>query len=258
MTRLWKADPFKAKWSIVAKGYSIIRERKAKDDAPLDKYLSLICPHIGIIPMDDYMSVMGWEIVEENGEMRMESRFTPDLASFPENILTTNLSAEEVVALCYHAGYVNDDNGDVPRNHPATATLTMAAQPTSNSTQPPPSVPAPLGVAASPAQSQQDQADSILRERIQAALNENNDDAAGASSALRQTVHDLSEQQYPFNDEFDPYAVQSLTYDPFVENRDAAFSTSSLGTYLAPSDASFPETFNVDDFLSNEIFDLSQ
>ncbi|KAF1351344.1 mating-type protein ALPHA1/MAT-1/A-1, partial [Delphinella strobiligena] len=105
LTRLWQNDPFKAKWSILAKAYSMIREHKAKDAAPLDKFLSHTCPHIGIIPKNDYLSVMGWEIVEENGEVRMERRFAPDVASFPENILTTNLSAEEVVAFCYHVNY---------------------------------------------------------------------------------------------------------------------------------------------------------
>lgn len=74
---LWQNDPSKANWSILAKAYSMIREHKAKDAAPLDVFLSLClsCPYIGVIPRDDYLSVMGWEIVGEDGKKIMERRF---------------------------------------------------------------------------------------------------------------------------------------------------------------------------------------
>lgn len=255
---MWQNDPFKAKWSILAKAYSTIREHKAKDEAPLDVFLTLTSPHIGIIPKEEYLSVMGWELVEENDETRMENRFVPDITSFPDHILTTNLSAEEIVAFCYHVNYVNNDGSNIPNIHPATATLTMAAQPANSTTQSLPSPSVQPNVFTSSVQPQQDQGDSDMMEMIQALLNENNDGAAGESSALRQTVHDLSGQQYPFNNEFDPYAEQSLAFDPFAGNHDTAFSTGSLGTYLAPSDVEFPENFNVDDFLNSEFFDLNK
>lgn len=47
LTLLWREDPFQAKWSIVAKGYSVIRSKVNKDVAPLGKFLELVCPHIG-------------------------------------------------------------------------------------------------------------------------------------------------------------------------------------------------------------------
>ncbi|GAB7353584.1 hypothetical protein MBLNU459_g4008t1 [Dothideomycetes sp. NU459] len=260
LTRLWQNDPFKAKWSLLAKAYSMIREYKTKDVAPLDVFLSLTCPYIGIIPRDDYLSVMGWEIVGENGEKMMERRFTPDISSFQENILTTNLSSEEIVSYCYQVSYIQNDNGDITRSRGAAATLTMAAQPASSSTQLRRSVltTAPLDSFITKTEEPEAQEDTALVAKLQAALNENNDNAAGASATLRQTVHDLSGQQYPYNDEFDPYAAQPLSYDPFVEDQDSAFSNDSLGTYLAPGETTFPDTFNINDFLNNDFFEMSK
>ncbi|OBW63794.1 MAG: Periodic tryptophan protein-like protein 2 [Aureobasidium pullulans] len=67
LTRMWQNDPFKAKWSILAKAYSIIRETNSKSDAPLDKFLAVTCPLIGVIPRDDYLRAMGWSIAEVDG-----------------------------------------------------------------------------------------------------------------------------------------------------------------------------------------------
>ncbi|KAG9960328.1 hypothetical protein KCU61_g6726, partial [Aureobasidium melanogenum] len=108
-------DPFKAKWSILAKAYSIIRESSTKDAAPLDKFLALTCPLIGIIPRDDYLGVMGWSIVDTAGVKSMERMYTPDVSSFPENILTTILSSEEIVAHCQRVSYVDHNDTDVAR-----------------------------------------------------------------------------------------------------------------------------------------------
>jgi hypothetical protein len=47
LTRMWQEDPFKAKWAIVAKAYSIIRDKVGKAHAPLDIFLQTVCPHIG-------------------------------------------------------------------------------------------------------------------------------------------------------------------------------------------------------------------
>jgi hypothetical protein len=47
LKRMWNADPFKAKWTIVAKAYSIIRDKVGKAQAPLDVFLQIVCPHIG-------------------------------------------------------------------------------------------------------------------------------------------------------------------------------------------------------------------
>jgi hypothetical protein len=47
VTRMWQKDPFQAKWTLVAKAYSIIRDKVGKAQAPLDTFLEIVCPHIG-------------------------------------------------------------------------------------------------------------------------------------------------------------------------------------------------------------------
>jgi len=298
---MWQNDPFKAKWSILAKAYSIIRESNTKDAAPLDKFLALTCPLIGVIPRDDYLGVMGWNIVDTAGVKNMERMYTPDISSFPENILTTNLSSEEIVAHCQRVSYVEHNDNDVARNQGSTAALAMAAQPTfgsapqevvardhlasqvqqshsmahnsgsamtfksmaaqpmSNDMTSSPSV-FDFSDAESPYQQNQQVMDDLFvgGPTIQDTLYQNNNNAMGASGPVRQTVHDLSNQQFPFMDEFDPFQSSSLDFDPFNMNQDAAFASNSIGTYLAPGSNDFPETFNIDDLLSSDLFDMAK
>jgi hypothetical protein len=298
---MWQNDPFKAKWSILAKAYSIIRESNTKNAAPLDKFLSLTCPLIGVIPRDDYLGVMSWSIVDTAGVKNMERMYTPDISSFPENILTTNLSSEEIVAHCQRVSYVNHNNNDVARNQGSTVALAMAAQPTfasapeavvacshpvshtqhnhnmvrnsdsainfaSMAAQPMPndttSAPSMFNFSdpESPYQQNLQATDDLFVSglSIQDALNQNNNNAVGASGPVRQAVHNLSNQQYPFMDEFDPFQGSSLDFDPFNMDQDAAFASNSIGTYLAPSNNDFPETFNIDDLLSSDLFDMTE
>lgn len=295
---MWQNDPFKAKWSILAKAYSIIRESNTKDAAPLDKFLALTCPLIGIIPRDDYLGVMGWSIVDGAGVKSMERMYTPDISSFPENILTTNLSSEEIVAHCQRVSYVDHNDTDVARNQGSTAALAMAAQPifesapdeslarshhtghiqqNNNMISNSASAATFTNMSAQPASNEASSSPSMFdfsnpespyqpdghdlfvgSTTIQGALNQNNNNAMGASGPVRQTVHNLSSQQYPFMDEFDPFQSSSLDFDPFNMNQDAAFASNSIGTYLAPSNNDFPETFNIDDLLSSDLFDMTK
>lgn len=66
LTVLWKADPFEAKWSILAKSYSILRGDRDKEEVSLDKFLELCAPLIGVIPPHIYLSSMGWELGESH------------------------------------------------------------------------------------------------------------------------------------------------------------------------------------------------
>nr|QFP98362.1 MAT1-1-1 [Aureobasidium zeae] len=318
LTRMWQNDPFKAKWSILAKAYSMIRENNTKDAAPLDKFLAITCPLIGMIPRDEYLVVMGWNIVDMDGGKKMERFFTPEISSFPESILTTNLSSEDLVTHCLHISYVQQADDNIVRNQGSTAALSMAAQPTYssnlsfgtstqpdlmsaqpminstqpiiNSTQPivnptqsfdtstqaifTSALPAvlPTQTASSPMQfgfvnaepdNQIQQAENInhgflFGDSVQGALFHNNNGAAGASGAVRQAVHDLGAQEFPFMDEFDPFGSSALDFDPFSMNHDAAFASNSIGTYLAPSNEQFPENFNIDDLLSSDMFDMTK
>lgn len=68
---LWKADPFEAKWAILAKGYSILRGDRDKEDVPLDRFFSVCCPAIYIITPDTYLNTMGWELTDTHGKVQV-------------------------------------------------------------------------------------------------------------------------------------------------------------------------------------------
>lgn len=59
----WRADPFSAKWAIIAKAYSVLRGSREKEDAPLDEYLNIAVPVIGVVPPDQYPQMMGWQVI---------------------------------------------------------------------------------------------------------------------------------------------------------------------------------------------------
>ena len=100
-------DPFKAKWTILAKAYSVIRDTQGKSNAPLDAFLGLAGPLIGIVPLQDYLSVTGWQMtLDVKGEVKLIRDPKVDLKGLPRGLLTTNLSVQDIVKACLENGYV--------------------------------------------------------------------------------------------------------------------------------------------------------
>jgi len=130
LTQLWQQDPFHAKWSILAQAYSEIRNDVGKALAPLDNFLGLTCPYIGIIGPDEYLSKLGWEVVSDEGHKTIERKFLPDFESFNEDLRTSNLSARDIVEYCQTAGYVVRIPGSPDLT--SSSKLTMASLPASN------------------------------------------------------------------------------------------------------------------------------
>lgn len=286
----------------MAKAYSIIREHKSKAAAPLDVFLALTCPYIGIINRSEYLTVMGWEVVDDGG-VRLERRFVPDIASFPDTILTTNSSAVDVVAFCYHSKYVTDD-GTIAAGRNDAASLTMAAQPNPGVITPTisPDAAMDLHAAASPdfspaashqTQDEVDEADDVydaliaalptprppqgpasvprrqyvanagdeaLAAALNKALSEDNEIFAGNTINMMNAVHELSHSgfEFPYDEEFAPQNASPLSFQPSNMDRGNAVSASNMGTYLAPSSNENIDDFDINAFLSNDIFDLSK
>ena len=130
LTYLWQTDPFKAKWSIIAKSYSEIRDKKGKDKVPLEKFLATICPLFDIVQPEHYLGLLGWEIaVDEEGQSILRRAFDLDLSALKPELLTTNLSVADVVQHCYTSGYVAADSSDFSNpGHEATMTMATSAQ----------------------------------------------------------------------------------------------------------------------------------
>lgn len=104
LTRMWSSDLFQAKWTIIAKAYSVIRDMVGKTNAPLDKFLQIVCPLIKIIEPANYMNTMGWWM-PAGQHMELSRRFTLNPTLFQADVLTTTLSVDDLVNHCSSLGY---------------------------------------------------------------------------------------------------------------------------------------------------------
>ncbi|KAJ9665861.1 hypothetical protein H2201_003985 [Coniosporium apollinis] len=133
MTKMWKEDPFKAKWTVLAAAYSAIRDNVDKSDAPLDEFLRISAPYIGIIEPGAYLELLGWKTTKLEGDVGALVRvFTPDLNSFDASLRTSNLSVEDLADHCYEVGYITLE----ALNAIKTRSLSMAMKPAMTVAQP--------------------------------------------------------------------------------------------------------------------------
>jgi len=131
LTALWKADPFQAKWAILAKGFSEIRDVKGKSDALLPEFLSINAPLLRIIEPKRYLMALGWNLTLD-AEAQMVLRREPsfDAASVGTDLLTTNVSVAEVIENCYQHGYIARDSDVVnPSSNGQVMIMASSAQP---------------------------------------------------------------------------------------------------------------------------------
>ncbi|KAL8779573.1 MAG: hypothetical protein Q9213_006878 [Squamulea squamosa] len=101
---LWQSDPFKAKWTLLAKAYSVIRDHVGKEHAPLDGFLSLVADFVGIIDPQNYLGTMGWEVSVD--ELSTVSLLKNDMVKIDNGMLSTTISVEDIIAYASAHGYV--------------------------------------------------------------------------------------------------------------------------------------------------------
>ena len=130
LTVLWQNDPFKAKWSILAKSYSLIRDSQGKANAPLEKFLAINGPLIGVIEPARYLEALSWEVaVDEDGQTVMRRNGN----SIDEQLFITNVSVNDVIRNSYDEGYCTGDPSKLLlANNKASMTMAASVQPTSN------------------------------------------------------------------------------------------------------------------------------
>ena len=130
LTYMWQADPFKAKWSILAKAYSLIRDSQGKNNAPLDKFLAISVPLIGIIEPERYLQALSWEVAIDDGGQTIMRRQNN---SIDQGLLAANISVNDVIKNSYDQGYFKGNLSDVLlSDNEATMAMTSLAQPTTN------------------------------------------------------------------------------------------------------------------------------
>lgn len=130
LTVLWQNDPFKAKWSILAKSYSLIRNSQGKANAPLEKFLAINGPLIGVIEPARYLEALSWEVaVDEEGQTVMRRNGNP----IDEQLFITNVSVNDVIRNSYDEGYFTGDLSKVLlADNEAAMTMAASEQSTSN------------------------------------------------------------------------------------------------------------------------------
>ncbi len=134
LTYLWQTDPFKAKWSILAKAYSVIRDHEGKEKAPLDGFLSINADFIGVVDPESYLAKLGWQIsVDGDGQIVLCREFEVDINSLGGHLLTTNASVNDVVRNSYlHAYIVGGGPLAAANGHGAALSMATSTQPSSN------------------------------------------------------------------------------------------------------------------------------
>ncbi|KAF4630285.1 hypothetical protein G7Y89_g7857 [Cudoniella acicularis] len=105
--RLWQHDPSKAKWAVVARAYSSIRDLVGKPNAPLRAFLEMVIPEIGIISVDMYLDEMGWLVAEIDGSVGLQRKSSSGPLSFDTKPL---MSHKDVIHFCGAGGYISPQN----------------------------------------------------------------------------------------------------------------------------------------------------
>nr|ATA58188.1 MAT1-1-1 [Neofusicoccum kwambonambiense] len=185
---LWEVEMTKAKWTILAKAYSNIRDEVGTENAPMDKFLSIACPHIGIVARDTYLHTFGWELISDGSGSRLVRRSVPDPTSFPQGFLTTNVSVEEMIGFVRASGY------GLPRNVPATIPGNAAASSSNTSGS-------HLAMAAQPAHQVAQSAHQVAQNAPQAAqtapqIAQIAPQAAQNAQQTAQTTHQAAQTAY--------------------------------------------------------------
>ena len=130
LTILWQNDPFKAKWSILAKSYSLIRDNQGKANAPLEKFLAINGPLIGVIEPSRYLEALSWEVALDEGGQTVMRRHEN---SIDEQLFITNTSVNDVIRNSYNQGYFTGDLSKVLlAKNEAAMTMAASVQPTNN------------------------------------------------------------------------------------------------------------------------------
>jgi len=127
LATMWQWEPFKAKWSLVAKAYSLIRDSQGWKKARLAEFIAISGQILGIIEPDQYLRVLSYEIArDEDGAPYVRSLGEP----IDERHFITNTSVNDLLLHSYRQGYFTGNLSEVllPDNE-ASMTMATSVQP---------------------------------------------------------------------------------------------------------------------------------
>lgn len=132
INQMWHHDPFKAKWALIAKAYTIIRDRNSVAPVALNKYLRVVCPQVGIIDSNDYLEMLNWVWVQDAaGAKRLVQNPNNSFTGFDQRTTSTSMNEQDVINYCRTQGLLSSthvtDNTNVASQH-LMATTSQEAQ----------------------------------------------------------------------------------------------------------------------------------
>ncbi|KAF2838980.1 hypothetical protein M501DRAFT_1003507 [Patellaria atrata CBS 101060] len=125
---LWRSDPTKNKWAIIAKAYSEIRDTVGRVNIDLKEFLDLVCPELGLVPADAYLEVFGWVTQENDGVRTVHRVANFDATSLHPDILYTNKTSTDLVHFCEQKGFFFKPSV-APTANASGVSLAMVARP---------------------------------------------------------------------------------------------------------------------------------
>ncbi|KAH6877851.1 mating type protein MAT1-1-1 [Alternaria rosae] len=103
---LWEGDMYKSYWSLFAKAWSAIRDQVGKDEAPLDRFLIIICGHLNIPEPESYLGFYGWSLsINKDGNPIISRDGSPEFACIGAGVVDIALSVEDIIAYVQSMGY---------------------------------------------------------------------------------------------------------------------------------------------------------
>ena len=104
LKRLWEREPFKSRWAIIGRAYTAVRDVSSKQALPLSVFLQTAAPLMGIIPLTDYLPMMGWELsYTSKGTVELSLASEPILRNFPPSASGTAMTEHDLIRFC-HSG----------------------------------------------------------------------------------------------------------------------------------------------------------
>ncbi|KAI9888790.1 MAG: hypothetical protein M1814_006295 [Vezdaea aestivalis] len=103
---IWDADPFQSKWVVMAKSYSLVRNALEKGGlgSSFELFLAVSKDVVGVIAAEDYLSVMGWKIVQTSQGPRSVRVFDVNVGSLVG--AQCSVSVKDIVENFYNHGHI--------------------------------------------------------------------------------------------------------------------------------------------------------
>jgi hypothetical protein len=124
---LWEQDHWKHFWAIAAKACSELRDNHM-GQITLESFLKNVTGLLGVIPVDQYLAIMGWTLAADSDGVRLVKNSS---AAEKQNVpLTSNLSVRDLVNHCYQIGLLARPEQSARRGKNGDAmTMSFAAFP---------------------------------------------------------------------------------------------------------------------------------